>query len=63
MLSKGQNLGIFLGSFGALLGGLLWIIITGIALKSIIFIIAPVLLVIFHIPKKYLLNSTCTLQQ
>jgi len=54
MLSKGQNLGIFLGSFGALLGGLLWIIITGIALKSIIFMIIPVVLLIAGMAIVYL---------
>ena len=46
MQSRGQNTGIFLGFFGAILGGLLWIIITGIVLKSMIFIIVPSALLI-----------------
>ena len=46
MLTKGQKLGIFLGLFGTMLGGFLWIIITGIVLKSMIFIIIPAVLLI-----------------
>jgi hypothetical protein len=41
MNTRGKNLGIILGSAGAILGGLLWIIITGIVIKSALFIILP----------------------
>ena len=41
MSVKSKNLGIILGSIGAMLGGLLWIIITGIVLKSVLFIAVP----------------------
>ena len=41
MSAKSKNLGIILGSIGAILGGLLWIIITGIVLKSVLFIAVP----------------------
>ncbi|MBM3709515.1 MAG: hypothetical protein FJW61_03720 [Actinobacteria bacterium] len=41
MSIKGKDLGIILGSAGAIFGGLLWIIITGIVIKSALYIILP----------------------
>jgi len=46
---KGKNLGIILGSAGAVLGGLLWIIITGIVIKSALFIILPSIIAVASI--------------
>ncbi len=57
MPSKGQKLGIFLGLFGTILGGLLWIIITGIVLKSMIFIIIPAVLLIASTVIVYLIYN------
>jgi drug/metabolite transporter (DMT)-like permease len=54
MQLRGQNIGIFLGLLGAVLGGLLWIIITGIVLKSAIFIVIPAVLMILSIVIVYL---------
>ena len=49
MNSKNKNLGMLLGSAGAILGGLLWIIITGIVLKSVLFITVPSILLVASI--------------
>ena len=49
MNSKNKNLGMLLGSVGAILGGLLWIVITGIVLKSILFITVPSILAVASI--------------
>ncbi len=57
MPSKGQKLGIFLGLFGTMLGGFLWIIITGIVLKSMIFIIIPAVLLIASTVIVYLIYN------
>ena len=49
MNTRGKNLGIILGLGGAILGGLLWIIITGIIIKSAIFIILPSIIAVASI--------------
>lgn len=41
MNEKMKNLGIIIGSGGAIFGGILWIIIAGVVLKSALFIIIP----------------------
>jgi hypothetical protein len=49
MKEKNAKLGIIFGSIGATIGGLLWIIIAGIAIKSILFIVVPAILIVIFI--------------
>ena len=49
MKERNAKLGIIFGSIGATIGGLLWIIITGIAIKSILFIVVPAILIVIFI--------------
>ena len=49
MKERNAKLGIIFGSIGATVGGLLWIIIAGIAIKSILFIVIPAVLIVIFI--------------
>jgi len=49
MKERNAKLGIIFGSIGATVGGLLWIVIAGIAIKSILFIVIPAVLIMIFI--------------
>lgn len=50
IMDKGVNIGIFAGIAGAVLGSMLWIVILGLAIRSTLLIILPIIISGLTIP-------------